>query len=90
MTPEAVLDVLRGGVWVVVQISAPMLVTALVVGLVISLLQALTQVQEATLSFVPKILAVMAALVLSAPFALAVLIRFTEELMARVAGAGLG
>ena len=54
MTPDMTYDVMRQGLWIAVLISAPLLATALVAGLVIGLLQALTSVQESTLTFVPK------------------------------------
>lgn len=54
MTPDMTYDVLRQGLWIAVLMAAPLLTTALVAGLVIGLLQALTSVQEATLTFVPK------------------------------------
>jgi flagellar biosynthetic protein FliQ len=59
---------------------------ALVVGLIISLFQALTQVQEATLTFVPKMLVVFVSLLLLAPFMLHALADFTEQMMARAGG----
>ena len=58
MTPQLVLDVAREAIWVMIKIGAPTMRVALVVGLAVSLLQALTQVQEATLAFVPKVLAI--------------------------------
>ena len=61
---------------------------ALVVGLVVSLVQALTQIQEMTLTFIPKILAIFGSLLLFMPFMLATLSSFTERLMARIAGSG--
>ena len=63
MNPEAVLDIALEGVMITAKLAAPLLVTALVVGFAISLLQSITQIQEVTLSFVPKAIAVGVALV---------------------------
>ncbi|MGB3810179.1 MAG: flagellar biosynthesis protein FliQ [Parvibaculum sp.] len=68
MTGPEVVDVARQSIYVMLQISAPMMIVALVVGIVIALLQALTQVQEMTLVFVPKIVAIFVVLLLALPF----------------------
>lgn len=86
MDEAALLEVTRSSVVVLLKIATPVMLIALIIGLIISLFQALTQIQEATLTFVPKILVVFASLLLLAPFMLHSLIDFTEELMARVAG----
>jgi len=68
MTGAEALDVAREGIWVLIMISAPMMIAGLVVGVVIALFQALTQIQEMTLVFVPKILAIFVVMLLSLPF----------------------
>jgi flagellar biosynthetic protein FliQ len=68
MTGPDVLDIARDAVWVTVKIAAPTMVVGLAVGLVIALFQALTQIQEMTLTFVPKILAIFLVLMLTLPF----------------------
>ncbi|MDF2781068.1 MAG: fliQ [Geminicoccaceae bacterium] len=88
MTSEQVLDVAREAIFVLIKIGAPVMLVALVVGVLIALLQALTQMQEMTLSFVPKILAIFLTLVLTLPFMIATLIGFGEELFQRIAGIG--
>lgn len=75
-----VVDIVRDALWVLIKVSAPLMITALVVGLVVSLLQALTQIQEMTLTFVPKILAMFAVMMLVLPFMLQSLIEFNAEL----------
>lgn len=75
-----VVDIGREALWVLVKISAPLMIVALVVGLVISLFQALTQIQEQTLTFVPKILCMFLVMVLIMPFMLQTLIDFNAEL----------
>jgi flagellar biosynthetic protein FliQ len=76
-----VLDILRSGFLTIIKVSMPILLTSLVVGLLISILQAVTQVQEQTLSFVPKLLSVMLALILFGNFMLNTLVEFAEDLV---------
>jgi flagellar biosynthetic protein FliQ len=73
MTGGIVLDLAREGIWVMVLIAAPMMIVGLVVGVVIALFQALTQIQEMTLVFVPKILAIFLTMLLTLPFMGAIL-----------------
>ena len=68
MTAADVLDVARDGILAVILVSGPLMVVGLVVGVLVSLVQALTQIQEQTLVFVPKILAIFATLLLALPF----------------------
>jgi flagellar biosynthetic protein FliQ len=68
MTGPEVLDVARDAIWTLVIVSGPIMLVGLLVGVVISLFQALTQIQEMTLVFVPKILAIFAAMLLLLPF----------------------
>ena len=68
MTGAEVLDVARDAVWTIVVVSSPPMLVGLLVGVVISLVQALTQIQEQTLVFVPKILAIFVTLLLALPF----------------------
>ncbi|HLB80563.1 MAG TPA: flagellar biosynthesis protein FliQ [Dongiaceae bacterium] len=88
MNEADVLGIAREAIVVMIQIGAPVMLLALVVGLVVSLVQALTQIQEMTLTFIPKILAIFGSLLLFMPFMLATLSSFTERLMARIAGSG--
>jgi flagellar biosynthesis protein FliQ len=88
VTPEQVLDIARAAILVLIKIGAPIMLVALVVGVLIALLQALTQMQEMTLSFVPKILAIFVAVVLALPFMIATLVGFGEEMFQHIAGLG--
>jgi flagellar biosynthetic protein FliQ len=63
-----VLDVGRDAIWTLIVVAAPMMIAGLVVGVVIALIQALTQIQEQTLVFVPKILAIFITMLLTLPF----------------------
>ncbi|MBM6614685.1 flagellar biosynthesis protein FliQ [Desemzia sp. RIT804] len=85
MTIEKVLDILREAFFAIIEVAGPTLMIALVVGLLISILQATTQLQEQTLSFVPKILAVIASLIIFGNFMLNVLIEFTEKIFEMIA-----
>ena len=84
MNESDVLDVLREAVITALIVSAPAMITALAVGVVISLFQALTQLQEQTLSFVPKIVAVFVSLLIFMPFMLQTMTTFTERLADRI------
>jgi flagellar biosynthetic protein FliQ len=88
MTADQVLDVARQAIFVLIKLGAPIMLVALVVGVVVALLQALTQMQEMTLSFVPKILAIFLATLLVLPFMTATLIGFGEDLFRQIASLG--
>ena len=80
MSPEAVVALGQQALWVMFLVSLPLLGVALVVGLLVSLLQAATQLNEMTLSFVPKVLAIGLAAVLAGPWMLHVMMDFTTRL----------
>ncbi len=86
MEAQDVLDISREAIFVLIKIASPIMLVALVVGLIISLFQALTQIQEMTLTFVPKILAIFVALVLFMPYMLETLQVFAEHLSSKIAG----
>ena len=88
MTGAAILDVARDGIGTFLKVSAPLMLVALAVGLVVSLLQALTQVQEQTLIYVPKIVAVFAALLLFLPFMADALAGYMGRIALRIASGG--
>jgi flagellar biosynthetic protein FliQ len=80
MTGATVLDLAREGIWVMILVAAPMMIVGLVVGVVIALFQALTQIQEMTLVFVPKILAIFVTMLLALPFMGAILSGYMTKL----------
>jgi flagellar biosynthesis protein FliQ len=82
------LDVARDGIITFLKVAGPLMIIALVVGLVISLLQALTQIQEQTLIYVPKILAVFGAMLLMLPFMGDALAGYMTRIAARIASGG--
>jgi flagellar biosynthetic protein FliQ len=85
MTGAEVLDVGRDAIWLTIQLSAPVLIVSLVVGVGIGLLQALTQIQEATLVYAPKIVAIFVSLLIFLPFMGSLLSGFMHEIAARIA-----
>ncbi len=84
MSPDSVMDLAHGTLLVTSMIAAPLLLTALLTGLVIGMLQAATQINESTLSFIPKLLVLVLALFVSGPWILRVLIDFTRDLYANI------
>jgi flagellar biosynthetic protein FliQ len=84
MNEADALKLVQDAIWAVIVGSGPAVGAATLVGVVIALVQALTQVQEATLTFVPKMLAIFAALLLLAPVAAAQLMSFTEQVYAHI------
>ena len=84
MNQAQILEVGRDMILVTIQIGGPVMLVGLVVGVVISLVQALTQIQEMTLSFVPKAIAISAALLLFLPFMVSTLVGFTQGLADRI------
>lgn len=84
METAEVLEIIRDAIYVLVLISAPVMITALVIGLIIALVQALTQIQEATLTFVPKVLAMLFVLILTLPFMIEELTGLNNRLMEKI------
>jgi flagellar biosynthetic protein FliQ len=84
MNEADALDICQAAIWTVLAACGPAVLAAMVVGIVVALLQALTQVQEITLTFVPKILAVLAAVAISAPFIGSQISIFTTMIFSRV------
>lgn len=88
MNSADVLEVGREAVIVMLKVGSPVLLIALCVGLIVSLFQALTQMQEMTLTFVPKVITIFLSLLLFLPFMLSTLTTFTRGLMDRIVGLG--
>jgi len=85
MTPDNVIDLGQNALTITVMLAAPLLIAALVTGLVVGLFQAATQIQEQTLSFIPKLLAMVVALVVTGPWLLQVIIDYTRDLIISLA-----
>ena len=84
MEVNDVLTVSRDAMWVTLKIAGPMMIVGLVIGLLVSLFQALTQIQEMTLAFVPKILGIFVVFLLMMPFMVATMSEFMRELASRI------
>ncbi|MBU3545096.1 flagellar biosynthesis protein FliQ [Polynucleobacter sp. MWH-Mekk-B1] len=81
MSPESVMNIGRSAMETTLMVAGPLLLVALVVGLVISIFQAATQINEATLSFIPKLLGIMLTLLLAGPWMLSVLVDYMRQML---------
>ena len=86
MDPQTAIDLAREALWMTLLLGAPVLVTGLIVGLVVSLFQALTQIQDQTLVFVPKIVAMLLVLSIALPWLIAHMLQYTNDLIAGIPG----
>jgi len=80
MTPDLVIHMAKQSIFTIILIAAPMLLIALAVGLLVSVFQAMTQIQEQTLAFIPKILAVFISIIVFGPWMLTMLLDYTRDL----------
>lgn len=80
MTTEAVLNIASEAIWTIIQVSAPLLLISLVVGLVITIFQTVTSIQEQTLTFIPKILVIFMGMLIFGSFILDTIVSFMQEL----------
>ena len=90
MNEAQALDFMQDAIWTLITVVAPVMLVGLVVGLIISLFQALTSIQEMTLTFVPKILLVFMSLVIFLPFMLETMRLFMEGVADKIIGLGTG
>jgi flagellar biosynthetic protein FliQ len=81
MTPESIIDLFHGASWVIIQIVAILVLPGLVTGLIVAVFQAATQINETTLSFVPRLVATLAALIFAGPYLLSVIVNYTANLI---------
>ncbi|MEP7187375.1 MAG: flagellar biosynthesis protein FliQ [Rhodanobacter sp.] len=81
MTPESIMTIGQHALYVAMLVAAPMLLTALAVGLLIGVIQAATQINEMTLSFIPKLIAMALVGLVTGPWMLRVLVQFTHQLI---------
>ena len=86
MTPESVMTMGRTAMEITLLVSAPLLLVALIVGLVVSIFQAATQINEATLSFIPKLVGVFVALVVAGPWMLSVMLDYMRQVFTGIPG----
>jgi flagellar biosynthetic protein FliQ len=86
MTPESVMTMGRNAMEITLMVSAPLLLVALVIGLIISIFQAATQINEATLSFIPKLIGVFVALVVAGPWMLSTMLDYMRQVFTSIPG----
>ncbi len=86
MTPEMILDIGRNALWVTALLSAPLLLSALAIGVLVGMIQAATQIQEMTLTFIPKLIVMAIALVISGSWMLGLLTDFSTRLIQSIPG----
>ena len=84
MNDGDVMGVANDAIWVTLQVAGPILLVGLLVGLVVSVFQAVTQIQEQTLVFIPKILAIVAVLIIAGPWMMNVMLSYTEQLFREI------
>jgi flagellar biosynthetic protein FliQ len=86
MTGAEILDIARDGIWTLLKVASPMMLVGLAVGVAIALVQALTQIQEMTLVFVPKIIAIFLTMLIALPFMGAALGGYMTRVASHIAG----
>jgi flagellar biosynthesis protein FliQ len=84
MTPEDVISIAEQGIMMILFIAGPLLILALVVGLIVSIFQATTQIQEQTLAFIPKIIAVLVGVVFFAPWMIGQMVSYATEIFSNL------
>lgn len=84
MSPESVMDIGRQAIYITIIVASPMLLTALVVGLTVSIFQAATQINEATLSFIPKLFGILAILVIIGPWMITVMTDYMRQVFTSI------
>ncbi|MDB5770133.1 MAG: flagellar biosynthesis protein FliQ [Burkholderiales bacterium] len=86
MTPESVVGLGRHAMEVMLMVSAPLLIVALGIGLIVSIFQAATQINEQTLSFIPKLVGVFVTLIIAGPWMLTIMLDYMREVFASIPG----
>lgn len=86
MSGAEILDVARDGIWTMLKVSGPMMLIGLLVGVIIALFQALTQIQEMTLVFIPKIIAIFLTMMVTLPFMGSALAGYMDRIAAHIVG----
>ena len=84
MTPETVTTIAQQAIWATMLLAAPPLLAALAVGLLVGMFQAATQINEMTMSFIPKLIILAIALIVAGPWMLSVIIDYTEQLISQI------
>jgi flagellar biosynthetic protein FliQ len=86
MTPESVMTIGRQAMEVTMMVAAPMLLVALAIGLIVSIFQAATQINEMTLSFIPKLIGIFVTMILAGPWMLTVMLDYMRQMFSSIPG----
>lgn len=86
MTPETIMTIAQRALEITILLSAPLLLAALIIGLLVGVFQAATQINESTLSFIPKLIGMAITLVIAGPWMLKVIVSYTRELFENIPG----
>ncbi len=86
MTPDTIIDISQQALYLIAMIAAPMLLSALAIGLVVGMFQAATSINEQTLSFIPKLMVLLLSVLVAGPWMLSMLVSFTRRLYLNIPG----
>lgn len=86
MTPETIMAIAQHALKIALLLSMPLLLAALIIGLIVGIFQAATQINETTLSFIPKLIGIAVVLMMAGPWMLKTLVNYTQELFASIPG----
>ncbi len=86
MTPDTIIDISQQALYVITMLAAPMLISALAIGLLIGMFQAATQINEMTLSFIPKLLILVVSIMIAGPWMLELILNYTRRLFISIPG----
>lgn len=84
MTPESVTTIGQQALWVTMMLGAPLLLSALAVGLLVGMFQAATQINEMTMSFIPKLIILAVSLIVAGPWMLSIIVNYTQQLIGQI------
>jgi flagellar biosynthesis protein FliQ len=84
MNPESVMTIGRHAIEITLMVAAPMLLVALLIGLLVSIFQAATQINEATLSFIPKLIGIFVAMVVAGPWMLSIMVDYMRQVLTSI------
>lgn len=86
MSPDSIIDISQQALYVITMLAAPMLISALLIGLLIGMFQAATQINEMTLSFIPKLLILVVSIMMAGPWMLELIVNYTRRLYLSIPG----
>ena len=90
MSQGEVVDLIRNGLWLTIEVAGPMLIMGLIVGLIVSVIQTTTSIQEQTLTFIPKLVAIFFAMLVFGPYMIESLVSYTQDLILKISTMRIG